>query len=246
MICFASQRGFGQDLATHLLNEHDNEVMEFAQLRGSVTDDLHGAFAEWQLQAETLTRCKNYLYSVSINPDHSQGEFTREHYMTFIERMEDKLGLSNQPRAMVFHCKHDREHCHVVYSRIDVENQKAVHMAFDKDKLMMVTRQFARDYGIQLPDGYYKARGQHEGKEPLSLYEKRQYEETGFTKAQRMEQVTDLWRQSDSAKAFVAGLEEAGYVLCTGRRDYVLVDYYGLIRYLSEVHWPLFFTTTVS
>ena len=44
MIPFASQRGGGQDLATHLMNEHDNEFMELAQVRGAVAHDLHGAF----------------------------------------------------------------------------------------------------------------------------------------------------------------------------------------------------------
>ena len=62
MIPFASQRGLGQDLATHLLNEHDNEKMEVAHIRGAIAKDLHGAFAEWEAQAHALTRCQNYLY----------------------------------------------------------------------------------------------------------------------------------------------------------------------------------------
>ena len=73
MIPFSSQRGLGQDLAAHLLNEHDNELMELAELRGAVADDLQGAFSEWEAQAHALTKCKNYLYSLSINPDQSQG-----------------------------------------------------------------------------------------------------------------------------------------------------------------------------
>ncbi|MGU9851121.1 hypothetical protein ACU680_10020 [Pseudomonas koreensis] len=43
MIPFASQRGSGQDLATHLLNAYD-ELAEVADLRGAVAHDLHGAF----------------------------------------------------------------------------------------------------------------------------------------------------------------------------------------------------------
>jgi hypothetical protein len=45
-IPFASQRGLGQDLATHLMNAHDNQHMELVQVRGAVAQDLHGAFAE--------------------------------------------------------------------------------------------------------------------------------------------------------------------------------------------------------
>ena len=40
MIPFASQRSGGGDLATHLLNEQDNEYVEIADLRGAIADDL--------------------------------------------------------------------------------------------------------------------------------------------------------------------------------------------------------------
>ena len=69
MIPFASQRGGGQDLATHLLNDYDNDLAEVHQVRGAVARDLHGAFKEWEVQAKTLTKCQKYLYSLSINPD---------------------------------------------------------------------------------------------------------------------------------------------------------------------------------
>lgn len=232
MIPFASQRGGGQDLAIHLENAHDNESVELYSLRGAIVDDLSGAFAEWEAQAHDLTKCKNYLYSLSINP---REELTREQYMDFIGRVEQTLGLENQPRAIVFHVKNEREHCHVVFSRIDAEKERAVHMAFDHDKLMMITRQFARDHGLKLPDGYFKEKGRHEGKGQLLLHEKTQQETTGISKEERMEVIADLWRRSDSAKAFVAGLQDHGYVLCTGRRDYVLVDYYGQMNALPRM-----------
>ena len=60
MIPFASQRALGQDLATHLLNAHDNELVELAEVNGAIAPDLHGAFAEWE--AHALTRCENYLW----------------------------------------------------------------------------------------------------------------------------------------------------------------------------------------
>jgi hypothetical protein len=229
MIPFASQRGLGQDLATHLLNEHDNEVMELAEIRGAIAMDLHGAFAEWEAQAHALTRCENYLYSLSINPDPQQEPLTRDEYQDYIQRAEERLGLSEQPRAVIFHSKHGREHCHVVWSRIDADNEKAVQLAFDRDKLMMVTREFAHDHGLTLPAGYYKdgKGGRGEQGDQLSLYEMHQKRTTGFTKEEHQEFVTDAWRSSDSPKAFVQALSEKGYLLATGKRPFVLVDFYG-------------------
>lgn len=227
MIPFASQRGGGQDLATHLLNAQDNEQVVLAHLRGAIAEDLHGAFAEWQLQADTLTNCRNYLYSLSINPDPAQDKITTEQYLDYLARVETTLGLSGQPRALVLHVKYDRPHVHAVWSRIDAESGKAIHMAFDHEKLMKVTRQFARDHGITLPDGYSRDGDSPEKAGQLSLYEKHQQDTTGLTKEQRMEVVTELWRKRESASAFVRELGQNGYMLAKGKRPYVLVDVYG-------------------
>ena len=235
MIPFASQRGLGQDLATHLLNAQENERIELAHVRGAIAQDLHGAFAEWALQADTLTNCRNYLYSLSINPDPAQDRLTREQYLDYVARVEKALGLDGQPRAIVFHEKHEREHAHIVWSRIDADAGKAVHMAFDHEKLMRVTRQYSRDHGIELPDGYFRDDQNPEKSPQLSLYEKHQQETTGLTKEQRMELVTELWRSSDSAKAFVQALGAQGYMLATGNRPYVLVDIYGDVNALPKL-----------
>ena len=231
MIPFASQRGSGQDLATHLLNAYDNELAEIADLRGAIADDLHGAFKEWQVQADTLTRCHKYLYSMSINPDPEQGPLTRDQYMDYIRRTEETLGLGNQPRAVVFHIKNGREHCHVVWSRIDADNQKAVHLAFDRDKLMRVTRGFARDHGLALPAGYEKSRNVGQ----LPLHERAQLQQTGLSTEDHQQQVTEAWQQSDNAQAFVQALSERGYMLATGNRPYVLVDLYGNVNALPRL-----------
>lgn len=234
MIPFASQRGEGQDLATHLANEQDNDRVEMVNLRGSIADDLHGAFREWEAQARNLTNCKNYLYSLSINPDPKQGPLTEDQYLLYLSKVEEKLGLSEQPRAVVRHVKYGREHFHAVYSRINAQEEKAVHLAFDKDKLMMVTREFAKSQGLQLPDGYRKHK-EKQSRDQLSLYDKSQQETTGLTREERAKIVTECWQQSDSPTAFVAALEENGYLLATGKRPYLLVDIYGNITALPRL-----------
>jgi len=239
MIPFASQRGLGQDLATHLLNEFDNETMEVAGIRGAIAQDLHGALKEWEIVARELTRCRNYLYSLSVNPDPVQEKLTRDQYFDYIDRTEKALGLTGQPRAIVFHIKDGREHCHVVWSRIDAEQGKAIPLPFDHDKLMTATREFARDHGLTLPDGYHKAqkdkdRGRQQDNQ-LSLYELYQQRTTSLTREERMEQVTALWRASDSPKAFVQALADHGYILATGKRPYILVDIYGHMNALPKL-----------
>lgn len=231
MIPFASQRGGGQDLATHLQNAYDNEMVDIAQLRGSIAHDLHGAFKEWEVQAHTLTKCQKYLYSMSINPDPEQEPLTRDQYMDYIGRAEAALGLGEQPRAVVYHIKNGREHCHVIWSRIDAQHEKAVHLAFDHDKLMRVTRDFARNHGLTLPAGYEKSRQVRQE----SLYEWAQQQATGLSKEDHSRVVTEAWHQRDDATSFVQSLAERGYLMATGRRDYVLVDLYGGMHALPRL-----------
>ena len=151
MIFKGNQRGTGQQLATQLLNAANNQRIEILELRGSVAQDLHGAFEEWFAQSKA-TKCCKYLYSLSINPDPRQGGLTRAQYFDLIERAGKELGLSGQPRAVVFHVHNDgREHCHAVWSRVDTDNMKAVQIAHDRLKLRTVAREFARDHGLTLP-----------------------------------------------------------------------------------------------
>jgi hypothetical protein len=94
-------------------------------------------------------KCRKYFYSLSINPDPAQGP---------LSRAEQALGLVDQPRAVVFHTKYGREHCHVVWSRVQPEQEKAVHIAYGRDKLMRAIRAPALDHHLELPEGYTRSR----------------------------------------------------------------------------------------
>ena len=237
MIPKGNQRAGGQQLATHLLNAYDNDRVEIADVRGAIAQDLHGAFAEWYAEAKA-TNCNKYLYSLSINPDHRQGPFTRKHYDDFIRRTEKTLGLSNQPRAVIFHVKHGREHCHIVWSRIDTEKMKAVQLSHDRQKLRAVAQEYARDYNLTLPPGMRNDRGKdrfNEAAKNENLAEKQQEERSGTSKKQRMEQITQAWRESADARSFIKALDASGYTLARGdQRSYVVVDLYGEIHSLSR------------
>jgi MobA/VirD2-like, nuclease domain len=237
MIPKGNQRGGGQQLATHLLNERDNERVDVVEVRGAVAQDLHGAFAEWYGQSKG-TRCRKYLYPLSINPDHRQGEFTREMYLEFIERTEKKLGLKEQPRAVVFHVKDGREHCHVVWSRIDRENMRAVQISFDRQDLRTLTQDFARDHGLKLPEGMKKNRTRdrfnaHARAENYA--EQQQEERTGVSRADRRREIGEAWNEAKDGDGLVRALAARDYYLARGdKRAYVVVDLYGEVHSLAK------------
>ena len=140
-----------QRLAKQLLKADNDQRIEVLDLRGAVAGDLHRAFEEWYDQSKQ-TKCLKYLYSVSIIPDPAQPGISREQYFDLIERIEKKLGLSNQPRAVVRHVYRDgREHWHTVWSRINSGKGVAVNFSHDWKKLRGLAQEFASDYGIAFP-----------------------------------------------------------------------------------------------
>jgi hypothetical protein len=233
MILKGSQRAGGRDLATHLSNEYDNERIEVASVRGTVADDLHGAFAEYEAVAAG-TRARKPLYSLSINPSHP---LSRAQYMAAIDHIEDRLGLTGQPRAIVFHVKDAREHAHVVWSRIDIDTMKAIPISHDRMKLRTCARELAHAYGLSLPPGLAEDRGdaRFEKTRQITFAEKAMAEASGITPEARRSAITALFHASDSTESFRDGLERAGYVLAQGqRRAYVVVDRAGHVHALAR------------
>lgn len=227
MIAKGNQRGGGGHLATHLMNDFDNEQVSIVDIRDAAAPDLHGAFAEWAAMS-TQTRCKKYLYSLSINPDPAQPDLTDEQITDYIHRIEEKLGLVDQPRAIVSHEKEGRSHFHVVWSRIDAEKLIAVHMSHDHQKIRSVTRQFALDNSIELPSNLRNDRGLDRFNDvaKYGLSEKQQQDRTGLTKADHVTALTAAFNGSDNGSAFLGALEASGYLLAHGDKDntYVVVD----------------------
>lgn len=247
MILNGNIRAGGQELASHLLNDrHEidplqsrqsptigNEKVLVSEVRGFVADDLHGAFAEAEAIASG-TRCKKPLYSLSINPSKTM---TQEQYAHAIDKIESKLGLEDQARAVVFHVKNGREHCHVVWSRIDSETMKARSNAFDRQKLREVSRELCRDFGHELPKHLAEDRGVdrfNEASQP-TLAEQAQQSRSGITPEERREAVTKAYEMADSAGAFRHALQEQGYILARGdKRGFVVVDMAGDVHSLTR------------
>jgi hypothetical protein len=231
MILKGSQRGGAQQLAAHLLNARDNEHVEVHELRGFCADDLHGAFQEIDA-ASRGTRAKQFMFSLSLNPP------PREHvkaqaFETAIEAIERKLGLEGQPRAIVFHEKEGRRHAHVVWSRIDTGQAKAINLPHFKRKLQDVARQLYREHGWAMPRGL--ADGAQ--RDPLN-FTRSQWEQA--KQAQKDPKALkamfqQCWEQADSGAAYRQTLAEHGYTLAQGdKRAFVALDFWGQIYAIAK------------
>lgn len=116
MILKASQRAGAKQLALHLLRTDENDHVEVHEVKGFAADDLVGALRE-AYAVSRGTKCRQYLFSLSPSPLQTENVEIPV-FEQAIQTIEDHLGLTGQPRAIVFHEKNGRRHAHCVWSRI--------------------------------------------------------------------------------------------------------------------------------
>jgi hypothetical protein len=223
MILVGNARGGGRDLARHLMKT-ENERVEVAELRGFVADDLDGAFRETYAISRG-TRCQQYLFSRSLNPPKG-AEVSNEEFERAIDRAEAKLGLSGQPRAIVFHEKEGRRHAHAVWSRIDTDEMKAINLPFYKTKLREVSKEIYLENGWQKPRGFVGS----EARDPrnFTLAEWQQAKRACWHGRDLKGLMQECWAASDSKAAFEHALRERGITLAKGdRRGHVAITHDG-------------------
>ncbi|MEQ9489541.1 MAG: relaxase [Alphaproteobacteria bacterium] len=223
MILVGNQRGGAKDLARHLLKE-ENDHVEVHELRGFASNTLAGALME-SYAISRGTKAKQFLFSLSLNPPPKENVPTKD-FECAIERVEKKLGLSGQPRAIVFHEKEGRRHAHAVWSRIDGERMKAIQMSHSGLKLLDVSRELYREHGWTMPRGLMD-RSQCDPKN-FTLEEWQQAKRVGRDTRDIKTAIQDAWAMSDSKAALTHALEERGFQLAKGdRRGFVAIDYTG-------------------
>lgn len=230
MILKGNQRAGGMQLANHLLNMIDNDHVTVHEVSGFVSDDLAGAFKE-AYAISRGTRCKQFLFSLSLSPPETENVPVAA-FEKAIAVIEERLGLSGQPRALVFHEKYGRRHAHAVWSRIDVSSMTAINLPHYKLKLRDVSRQLFIEHGWSMPVGLMDS---DEGN-PLNFSREvwQQARRIGRDPKRIKTIFQDCWATSDGLAAFRNALESRGYYLANGRRGFVAVDWQGEVFAVSK------------
>ncbi|ODA66576.1 Relaxase/mobilization nuclease domain protein [Methyloligella halotolerans] len=224
MILKASQRGGGKQLGQHLLRTDENEHVELHDIRGFVSDDVVGALKE-AYAVSRGTRCKQFLFSVSLSPP-QQECVSVDTFEDAISRIEDKNGLTGQPRVIVFHEKEGRRHCHAVWSRIDAETMTAKNLSHFKLKLRDLSRELYIENGWKLPRGLMNSR--EADPRNFTLAEWQQAKRMGRDARDLKAMMQECWAASDSRASFAQALKARGITLAKGdRRGFVAVTHEG-------------------
>lgn len=222
----------GQMHATHLLRTDQNEHVLLQEVRGFVSEDLHGAFKEAQAVARG-TKCQKYLFSCVFAPPNS-ANLSDAQFIAAVDKTEVALGLGGQPRAVVFHEKDGRRHAHCVWSRIDAETMKAKHLSHWKTKLGEVSRELHREFGIEMPRGL-KDKTERD-KRNFTQAEWQIAKRTGEDPRDLKALVQNCWERSDGRPAFEKALGENSLFLARGdKRGLVVVDHNSNVHALPRL-----------
>ncbi len=231
MILEGNQRAGAAKMALHLMDDEENDHVEIHEISGFLSDDVYEAFHEMEASARG-TKCDQFMFSVSLNPPHDE-KVPIEYFEHALDEIEEKLGLENQPRIVVFHEKEGRRHAHCVWSRIDSDSMTAINLPFYKQKLNDISKDIYLKYDWNVPKGFLDKAYAN----PLNLSReewqqaKRAQEDPRLLKSL----FKNAWETSDSKQAYQNALKEHGFWLARGdRRGYVAVDYKGEIYSLSR------------
>lgn len=236
MIINGGSRAAPGQLAWHLQRRDTNERVEILELQ-SPAPTLGLALSDWQTLTEG-TRGTKGLYHANIDPAKDY-VMTREQWSRAVDVLEKELGLEGQPRAVIMHEKHGRQHIHVVWARTDIDrmilrSDSQNYLAHER-----ASQRLEREFGHEPVPGKHAKRDRQKQPEfpkaEADQAEWQQGERTGLSPTARKDQITALKQASDNAQAFKTALEEQGYILAKGdRRDFVIVDEAGSIHSLGR------------
>jgi len=237
MIIKGIEHNSGRNLARYLLTAKENETCRLWELRDSASDALGKSLTDWEMIGRCKTKGSKILYHAHIRL--CDGERINEgQWHETIGKLEQSLGFTNCPRAVVSH-EHAQKglHVHVVWSRYDPEQNRLVKLGNDHQQHHRIAREAEKQYKLRPavePTKENKPRNRR-----LSDRDVHAIKERGGNRDQLTKIVRAAWAATHSGEEMRAMLQTLKVELAPGdRRDWV-VQYKGLklnpVRLLPEV-----------
>jgi hypothetical protein len=230
MIAKGTTHNNGAKLAQYMTTGKEGERAELWQICGFAAGDIREAFRSVHVMAEA-TRCEQPFFHVQVrNPDGE--ELSRDQWRQVANRIEAKLGLTDQPRAIAFHLDEatGHEHMHIAWSRIDGETMTARPLPFFKERLKEVSRELEKILDL--------TRVASERSSSVLAPTRDEFEQArrlGVDIQTARQTIRDCFERSDNGHSFGTALADHGFVLAQGdRRAFVVIDHEGGLHALGK------------
>ena len=211
----------------HLTSEK-NDRAELKETKGLLSEDVHSALREMQAVASGSRSQGNFMYQANINPEKDE-YLTEAQWKDAFGTLEKNLGLEGHQRIVVEHEKEGRVHRHAIWNRVDVDTLRVADIGGNWYTHEHTARELEGRFGLHpTPSLHGAQRPDGRPDRAPDLAEIRAQERSGIDRTELKAELTELWRTTDSGKAFAAAIEERGYILARGdRRDFCIVDQAG-------------------
>jgi hypothetical protein len=150
-------------------------------------------------------------------------DLTPEQRTTIVNRIESKLGLKDQPRAVALHTDQEtgETHIHVAWSLIDESTLKARPLPFFKMRL----KEACRELEFKLALTPVRSERDSEIKFAPTKAEEEQARRLGLNIHEIRDTIRACYDRSDCGRSFQAALADEGLTLAKGdQRDYLVID----------------------
>jgi len=241
MIIKGTEHSNARNLARYLLRAKENETCRLWELRDSASDRLTKSLTDWELIGRCKTKGSKILYHAHIRVCDDERMHEGQWHET-IAKLEQKLGFTNCPRAIVGHEHREKGlHVHIVWSRYDPERSALVKLGNDHQQHHRVARDAEKEYRLRPA---VQPANDKTKKRRLTDRDVRVIKERGGDREQLTKFVRAAWAATDSGEEMRAMLKALKVELAPGdRRDWVVL-YKGLklnpVRLLPEVKTAAF------
>ncbi|MEP7168169.1 MAG: hypothetical protein ABI855_02240 [Bacteroidota bacterium] len=217
-------------LANHLLNAKDNDVCEVWDIDcHAKPNDLKTALVDYYEMVQLTKGGKTGLFMISLNPEPGE-QMNDEHFYKAISKAEKTFNLEGQPKAIVRHFKHGRNHIHVVWQTTDVENRRnKAELFYYQKKCVNLARELEIELGHK-PVSNEKSNSSFNEKERGQ--EKRQAKELKPTERKKL--IQKIFDNVKNSSDFVLKMKEQRYIVGQGKVGLCLIDDNGQVFNLEK------------
>lgn len=234
MILKGRPRTHGQQLANYLLSPKNDQV-RVLDVRGTIAEERSATGLKQSLkemdELGKMTHAQSPLFHLALNPNGAD-QLTPDDWKYSVAKAETALGLEGLPRAVVSHVYQGKEHLHVVWSRVNVEDRKCAELSFSNRKLCQAAREIEMELG--LTPTIERKRGPEREKQRVLEAQKQQDERATQPRFERDAAIASAWHQAADAADFKQQIEAAGYHLAVGKRGVLVMDASGEAHSISR------------
>ncbi|MEM6829745.1 MAG: AAA family ATPase [Bacteroidota bacterium] len=220
-------------MAAHLFKDENEYILPRQTIgRNRDREGFENDLVQMQLYTR-MTEGDRGIFHVAINPRQYE-QLTPEQHDRALEIIEQKFGLSDQPRMQIDHVKEGRVHTHVFWSTVDQEKAKLIDLPHYKLRLQDCAAQMEKEFEHETT-----IRQTNEKTYEITNAERMAAQRTGRKAMVNKEEITAAWTETETWTQFTEKLQEKGYTIAKGERcKYALIDPKGqvcnLVRQLPK------------